>query len=188
MLHSKDLKRCCEKFDELETKSGCVVFHETIHTFTAGLAAFQIYRETFDVLWYNRGKRRLEEMKIWAEQGSPWNFKQKVSLLEAEEQFSSGNVIAAKESYKNAIASAKMHKYINDEAIACELAAKFYLANDEFQTSLEHFRFAHENYSKWGAVGKANHLFSFINEKFATSCLTVPNSQQINGTVNFVNQ
>jgi hypothetical protein len=54
---------------------------------------------------------------------------------------------------------------------ACELAAKFYLGIGELQMSLQHFTLAHEKYSSWGAIGKAEKLFLYTNEKF-TSLLT----------------
>lgn len=106
-------------------------------------------------------------MRHWAVEGSSWNFEHKLKLMEAEEQFSIGDVKRAKESYTMAIELAQCRKFINDEALACELAAKFYFETGDLSSSLEHYRFAHEKYCEWGAVGKANQLFGLINETFA---------------------
>jgi hypothetical protein len=52
------------------------------------------------------------------------------------------------------------------EALACELAARFYLEIGDISSSLQHFTLAHENYDKWGATGKASQLFVYVSEKF----------------------
>lgn len=109
-------------------------------------------------------------MKHWADEGAAWNFEHKLKLMEAEERFCIGDLETAKQSYKIAIELAKDRKFINDEALACELAAKFYFETENLSLSLEHYRFAHEKYCEWGAVGKANQLFGIINEKFAPYC------------------
>jgi hypothetical protein len=48
------------------------------------------------------------------------------------------------------------------------LAARFYLGVGKQKLSLEHFSLAHETYIAWGAVGKANCLFQYINSIFAS--------------------
>ena len=119
------------------------------------------------MLWYERGKTRLNEMKVWAERGAAWNFSQKLSLLQAEDSYCLGDMDNAKESYKQAIAAAKRHKYTNEMAISLELAARFFLCIGELKSSLEHFTLAHEAYGSWGAMGKAEKLFNFVTEQFA---------------------
>jgi hypothetical protein len=79
-----------------------------------GLAAFRLYRQTNDPVWLKRGQKCKQKMKVWSEQGCKWNFEQKLLLLSAEESYCLCDYAAAKESYKNAIAAAKSHKFIND--------------------------------------------------------------------------
>lgn len=112
-------------------------------------------------------------MKQWAQTGT-WNFEHKLHLMEAEEQFSHGLHETAKESYKCAILCARAHKFINDEAFACELTAKFYLNIGDLALSMEHFILAHEKYESWGAVAKAAALFASVNNKFADSVMNNP--------------
>lgn len=68
--------------------------------------------------------------------------------MEAEEQFSCGGFESAKESYNLVIALAGSHKFINDEALAHEIAVKFYFETRDLSTSLGHYRFVHEKYCK----------------------------------------
>jgi hypothetical protein len=113
----QDVKGFCETYHQHEIPSGLVVFYETSHSFIAGLASYQAYRETGDFLWYERGKKRLDEMKIWAEQGAAWNFSHKLSLLTAEDCFCLGDLDNAKQAYKQAISTADAHRFVNDSAI-----------------------------------------------------------------------
>ena len=77
-------------------------------------------------------------------------------MLEAEEQCSIGNIDLSRDLYNKSISSCRTHKYLNDEALAYELGAKFYFRINEYSTSLTHFRLASEKYLAWGAVKKAN--------------------------------
>jgi tetratricopeptide (TPR) repeat protein len=104
----------------------------------------------------------MQEMKVWYDQGSTWNFKQKLTLMEAEEYFSNGNFQLAKESYQKAITCSRSNNSINDEALSCELAARFYSETGNQTQSLAHFTMAREKYIKWGATGKANHISSML--------------------------
>jgi tetratricopeptide (TPR) repeat protein len=101
-------------------------------------------------------------MKLWDEQGSSWNFRHKLQLMQAEEYFSTGDFQQARESYKNAIHTAGSHKFVNDEALSCELAGRFYFETDNRASSLEHFNLARKRYIDWGCVAKANRLLSFL--------------------------
>lgn len=176
------LKEYAEKFYAMEKSSWFLFFGDSAQTLIVGLVAFQVYRTTHDNLWLDRGRNCTADMKLWAQHGSLWNFQHKLMLLEAEEHYSNGKVENAQLSYKNAIASAKSHKFINDEALACELAAKFYLATGNLRSSLEHFRLAHEKYHQWGALGKADRLFAYINETFSN--VSSDNSASLSRIVN----
>ena len=156
---------------QLDLSTPCLVSTESVQVFVAGLAAFRIYRETNDSIWLDRGRQHKETIKLWATEGCEWNFKQKLLLLEAEESYSIGNFSSAKQSYKKAISTAKAHKFANDEALACELAARFYLKTDDKESSKEHFRLAHTKYLEWGAVRKAEVLVDDAFEKLGTNFL-----------------
>ena len=172
MMDLGNLEECYEKFLTTRVEDHFLVFFQSVRAFIAGLAAFKIYRDTVnDALWKSFGEKRVQEFKLWAEQGSAWNFEHKLQLMEAEHSYCCGHFDRAAELYKKAIASARAHKYINDEALACELAGKFFLDRDNVSLSLEYLTLAHEKYSEWKAEGKANHLFEFINGKFVDRCI-----------------
>ncbi|KAL3799122.1 hypothetical protein HJC23_002250 [Cyclotella cryptica] len=163
------MKEYAKKYFEFSIKSWWFLMSNHIaHTFYSGLVSYQIYRETEDPLWLERGEKFQSAMKIWAEQGSKWNFEHKSYLLDAEDQYSKGNMQDAQVSYTNAITSATSHKFINDEALACELAANFYLQTGNTSTSLEYYTRAHAKYCEWGANAKANSLYESIQQKFLT--------------------
>lgn len=87
-------------------------------------------------------------------------------LLEAEEQYSTGKFNQAKQLHTNGINIAHNNMFINEEALAYQLAAQFYLAIGAMNSSLEHFRLANEKYQTWGACEKARKLLEFVNETF----------------------
>src|SRR3569832_1374229 len=67
-----------------------------------------------------------EKMKTWAHH-APMNHLHKFYLVEAERHRVQGENIEAMDYYDRAIAGAKENEYLNEEALAHELAAKFYL-------------------------------------------------------------
>ena len=162
-----NLKDASQKFFEHNPESHILMFTNSIRTFIAGLASFQVYRETRDQVWMDRGSSTLQGIKYWAERGCKWNFLHKMHLLQAEERYSIGDFDAAKKSYKEAIAASEAHRFTNDLALSYELAAHFYMTTGDLHASLEHYRHAHETYARWGAAGKATQLFGFINERFS---------------------
>ncbi|KAL3794413.1 hypothetical protein HJC23_012950 [Cyclotella cryptica] len=169
MLHKCNLKESTEKFFESERNSWFLFVADTRHALIAGLASFHIYREKRELLWAERGRRCKLDLKLWAEQGSLWNFQHLFLLLDAEEHYSCNDDFEnAKASYNGAIGLAKSHNFIYDEALSYELAANFYLNNGKLVTSLEYFRLAHEKYHEWGARAKADKLFEFTREKFVS--------------------
>jgi tetratricopeptide (TPR) repeat protein len=85
--------------------------------------------------------------------------------MEAEEYYCNDNNVCAQLCYDKAIAATKMHRFINDEALAYERAAIFYFETNKTRESLEHFKLAYEKYHTWGALGKCNDISKTINEK-----------------------
>ena len=64
-------------------------------------------------------------------------------------------------------------QFIHEEALACELAAYFYLELEDINKSVEYFLLAHEKYHEWGAVGKCNSLFKFVENTFTPASTDV---------------
>jgi tetratricopeptide (TPR) repeat protein len=89
-------------------------------------------------------------------------------LLQAEEQFSEGNFQAAETLYDAAILSSKTHKFVNEEALANELAGHFYLETGRRNRSVHYFSHAFEKYNEWGATAKAATLTKYLEGGDAT--------------------
>ena len=51
---------------------------------------------------------------------------------------------------------------MHEEALACELAAYFYMEIGETEKAVQYFLLAHQKYHEWGAFGKCESLFRFL--------------------------
>ncbi|MEH2022234.1 trifunctional serine/threonine-protein kinase/ATP-binding protein/sensor histidine kinase [Nostoc sp.] len=95
--------------------------------------------------------------KTWAN-NCPQNFLHRYLLLSAEMARITGKYMDAIESYDRAIAKAKENEYLNEEALANELAAKFYLEWDKERIAQEYLINAYYCYTRWGAKAKVDDL------------------------------
>ncbi|MBN3872509.1 AAA family ATPase [Nostoc sp. JL33] len=98
-----------------------------------------------------------QTQKTWAN-NCPENFLHRYLLLSAEIARISGNYMNAIESYDHAIAKAKENEYLNEEALANELAAKFYLEWGKERIAQEYLINAYYCYTRWGAKAKVDDL------------------------------
>ncbi|MFN6465825.1 MAG: AAA family ATPase [Nostoc sp. DedVER02] len=98
-----------------------------------------------------------EKLKYWATH-APMNFLHKFHLVEAERERVQGNKAEAIDLYDRAIALAKEHGYIQEEALANELAAKFYLNWGKERIAQEYITQAYYGYARWGAKAKVADL------------------------------
>lgn len=98
-----------------------------------------------------------EKMQHWAEH-APMNFRHKWYTVEAEHARVVGDVHKARECYDHAIALAQEHAYVQDEALANELAGQFYLARGQRHVARHYLHDAHYAYQRWGAVAKVKDL------------------------------
>ncbi|BAY16471.1 two-component hybrid sensor and regulator [Anabaenopsis circularis NIES-21] len=85
---------------------------------------------------------------------APMNHLHKWYLVEAERHRVLGEKFAASECYDQAINLAKDHQFINEEALAQELAAKFYLQWDKQRIAEEYMIQGYYAYAHWGAKAK----------------------------------
>ena len=92
-------------------------------------------------------------MKVWGE-NCPANYGHKYYIVEAERAPLAGNDDDALEHYDKAIALAKEHEYLLEEAIANELAAKYWFAQKKEMFAKAHIIEAHYAYQKWGCKPK----------------------------------
>ena len=103
--------------------------------------------------WVERGKQVIQELEPLAKH-SEWNYSNKVLLLRAEEAFSDGEYEQAKTLYDKAIFSAKTNRFVNEEALANELAAHFFRETGRIHEAKIYHSNAIETYNRWGASAK----------------------------------
>ncbi|MEY3868226.1 MAG: hypothetical protein RLZZ338_2117, partial [Cyanobacteriota bacterium] len=93
----------------------------------------------------------------WAHH-APINHQHKVDLIEAEKCRVLGKNYEAGDWYDRAISLAKENEYIQEEALANELAAKFYLDWGKEKVAAGYMQEAYYCYAKWGAKAKIDDL------------------------------
>ncbi|TYQ31106.1 AAA family ATPase [Pseudanabaena sp. UWO310] len=93
-------------------------------------------------------------------QNSPVNHLHQWYLVEAERQRVLGNKAEAIEHYDRAISLAEENQFLNEESLANELAAQFYLDWDKEKIAKEYLINAYYGYVRWGAIAKVQDLES----------------------------
>jgi PAS domain S-box-containing protein len=98
-----------------------------------------------------------KKLKKWADR-APANHLHKYYLVEAEKARVLDQPARAMDYYTKAIERAKENEFIQEEALANELAGKFYLTRQQIPVAKTYLQEALYLYSKWGAKAKVNHL------------------------------
>jgi predicted ATPase/signal transduction histidine kinase/tRNA A-37 threonylcarbamoyl transferase component Bud32 len=123
-------------------------------------------------------RQNQEKIAHWAHH-APMNYLHKFYLVEAERHRVLDQYLEAIDNYENAISLAKENEYINEEALACELAAKFYLGWGKQRIAQFYLTDAYYCYIRWGALAKVDDLQKrypqllipiIQQEKFSHSC------------------
>jgi PAS domain S-box-containing protein len=100
---------------------------------------------------------KLTKLKLWAD-NCPQNYQNRYALALAEVARIEGKSIEAMDLYEEAIRSARDNGFVQQEALAFELAAQFY-ATRGFATFAHAYRTnARDGYLRWGAIGKVRQL------------------------------
>jgi predicted ATPase/signal transduction histidine kinase len=98
-----------------------------------------------------------EKMRNWADH-APMNHLHKFLMVEAERYRVLGQPLEAMEYYDRAIAGAKENEFLHEEALANELAAKFYLESGKEKVAQAYMTEAYYGYARWGAKAKVDDL------------------------------
>jgi PAS domain S-box-containing protein len=98
-----------------------------------------------------------KQHEIWA-QHCPENFENRAALVGAEIARIEGRVLEAEHLYEKAISSAHNNGFVNNEAIAYEVAARFYAARGFQKFADTYLLEARYCYQRWGADGKVRQL------------------------------
>ena len=138
-------------------------------TGTVGVAGFYLYDSLTAMAAFDPESdekleflQRVEENQTQLQQHwagyAPMNHQHKVDLVEAEKCRVLEQKLEAMEFYNKAIEGAKKNQFIQDEALANELAAKFYLNWGQEKIAGVYMTDARYCYSRWGATAKVRHL------------------------------
>lgn len=102
-------------------------------------------------------RQALREMKKLARH-CPENFLHHQQLMQAEVAKLSGRVAEAEKLYDASIETARQNQYLQGQAFANELAAKFYMDLGLDKNAKTYLRDARYGYHRWGAHAKVKHL------------------------------
>ena len=97
------------------------------------------------------------QLASWAA-ACPENFEDRAALVSAEIARIDGRAFDAMNLYEQAIRSAQANGFVHNEALAKELAARFYTACGFDQIAHLYLRNARDCYLRWGADGKVRQL------------------------------
>ena len=114
----------------------------------------------------NELSRCRDMLKQWAA-NSPDNFLHKHYLVEAEYARMRGDTAAAADAYDHAITTAQASGFVNIEAIANELAGRFWLRRGRKRVGMDYLHNALQAYWAWGLWHKRNLLLNEFPD-FAT--------------------
>ncbi|MBR0858307.1 trifunctional serine/threonine-protein kinase/ATP-binding protein/sensor histidine kinase [Bradyrhizobium liaoningense] len=109
------------------------------------------------------------QLDVWAER-CPENFESRAALVNAEIARIQCRPLDAEQLYEQAIRSAHANGFIHNEALANEVAARFYAARGFEKIARMYLRDARDRYLQWGADGKVrqiDELHPFLREKDA---------------------
>ena len=132
------------------------LFGATRLTFLDSLCRLMVYAEASGRMrrriWKRvaRNQRKLRKLARHA----PMNHLHVYELVEAERRRVQGRHAQAGAHYRRAMASARENGYVNEEAIACELAGNHCLSQNRLTEAKGYLSEARYAYLKWGAMAK----------------------------------
>ena len=115
-------------------------------------AAADQRQQHFEALTAHHG-----QLEVWAE-NCPENFENRAALVGAEIARIQGRELDAERLYEQAIRSSRANGFVHNEALANELAARFYAARGFEKIAHTYLRDAQYCYLRWGADGKVRQL------------------------------
>ena len=97
------------------------------------------------------------QLQVWAEV-NPETFEDRAALVGAEIARIEGRVVDAQELYDLAIRAAHKYGFVQNQAIASEIAGRFYAERGYEKIAATYLRNARACYLRWGAEGKVRQL------------------------------
>lgn len=127
------------------------------HVFYCGLIASAMCRLSKKKIWKRRMQRAVNEIHKYVEMGN-MNCGYMEELLEAEKARVNGNSSKAQSKYNSAIRIVMKSGFVQDAALANELAGEYFVESNVEYWAKHHISKAHQLYMDWGAHAKASHL------------------------------
>lgn len=165
-FHKLILSYCFGDFEQAYTyavegrqylSGGTGLISTAVYYFYASLAALSVYSNENSIEILQQVVENQIQLKHWADH-APMNHLHKFYLVEAEYHRVLGLHAKSIELYDQSIDSAKNHQYLNEEALAYELAGKFYLEWGKELIAQSYFTQAYYCYARWGAIAKVQDL------------------------------
>jgi len=106
------------------------------------------------------------QLEVWAEHCLE-NFENRAALVGAEIARIEGRMVDAEHLYEKAIRSARANGFVHNEALANEVAARFYVMRGFEKIARAYLQDAKRCYLRWGADGKVrqlNELYPYLRE------------------------
>jgi len=133
----------------------CYYFHDA-------LIRLAIYDHSTRVDQRKHMKRILNDqkkIKTWAKH-APMNHLHRYHLIQAEIYRVQNNIQEAMDQYDQAIHLAGKNQFLNDEALANELAARFFLQHQKQKHAIPYLLDSYNAYQHFGMKAKTNHLLA----------------------------
>jgi PAS domain S-box-containing protein len=134
--------------------------HLLDYYFYTALAVTALYEEAPEkkqAEWRELLASHQEQLREWAENYPP-NFADKHDLVAAEIARIEGREMEAMRLYDQAFVSARDNDLVQQQALAAEVAARFYQVRGLERIAHANLRDAHAAYARWGAQGKVRQL------------------------------
>ncbi|MEG3919608.1 AAA family ATPase [Microcoleus sp. T3_A4] len=174
----QDYQQAIENAKSAEKYSDSAVGTIPLYHFYNSLLYLAIYSDapkSEQKLILQKVKSNQKKLKKWAH-FAPMTHLHKFYLVEAERYRVLGEKARAIDYYDRAIALAKEHEYINEEALANELAAKFYIAWGKEQVAQAYMTNSYYCYLRWGAKAKMTDLerqYPELLKRFSTANMSI---------------
>jgi len=125
----------------------------------AQLAIYHTASEATQLSILEKVRNNQRKMELWATH-APMNHLHKFYLVEAEIYQALRQNLEAMDYYELAIHKAQEHSFLQEEALAYELAGKFYKSLGKELIHQTYLTKAYYAYIRWGAIAKVKHLES----------------------------
>ncbi|MEH1999452.1 MAG: AAA family ATPase [Nostoc sp.] len=125
----------------------------------AHLAIYHTAKESEKQAILEKVQANQQHMELWATH-APANHLHRFYLVEAERYQVLGQKLEAMDYYENSIAKSQQNGFLQEEALAYELAGKFYQSLGKELIHQTYITKAYYAYIRWGAIAKVKHLES----------------------------